>query len=162
MDLTPIEPDLDELLEDLAAHHEGLAPPRKLVLRFGWVINPNLSPQFVNKWRNRCRGMRRIDCNFKILLSELRSAADVWVSRWIFFIPYHLLIYSIIPLQREVSSISYLDPEIYCRDIAQIHGFHTLWERPRWAVGESSSSDSVRDIFYSILFTSLFHTVDLF
>ena len=68
MDLSPFEPLIDELLEDLLAHHQrkrqaGLAQ-RKLVLYLVGNINnrTNLSEEFVEKWRNRCRKVDSISC----------------------------------------------------------------------------------------------------
>ena len=68
INLSPFEPLLDELLEDLVAHHQrkreaGLAQ-RKLVLRlWGDKEDPtNLSSRFVEKWQNRCEKVDSIDC----------------------------------------------------------------------------------------------------
>ena len=56
MNLTPFESLLDELLEDLVAHHEAGLTQRNLWLRLerGMVWGPpiNLSEEFVKKWRN--------------------------------------------------------------------------------------------------------------
>ena len=66
MDLRPFEPLIDELLEDLVAHHEaGLAQGKLwLMLRLrGFEDNPtNLSWEFVEKWRNRCEKVDSIYC----------------------------------------------------------------------------------------------------
>ena len=86
MNLAPFEPLLDELLEDLVAHHEaGLAQrkpslwqrltgrgnreaglaQRKLELWLGgdkYYFPTNLSREFVEKWRNRCEKVDSIDC----------------------------------------------------------------------------------------------------
>ena len=62
MDLGPVESLIDELLEDLVAHHQrkreaGLAQ-RELELGHP----TNLSEEFVEKWRNRCKKVDSIDC----------------------------------------------------------------------------------------------------
>ena len=64
MDLRPFEPLLDELLEDLVAHHEAGLAQRKLWLRLeGGTYQPtNLSEEFVEKWRNRCEKVDSIYC----------------------------------------------------------------------------------------------------
>ena len=66
MDLSPYESLLDELLEDLVAHHEAQKGQRKLRLEmrgFRIINKPiNLSEEFVKKWRKRCRGVESIDC----------------------------------------------------------------------------------------------------
>ena len=65
MNLTPFESLLDELLGDLVAHHEVGLAQRKLVLWLkGFEDEPtNLSEDFKKKWRNRCDGIKSIDCN---------------------------------------------------------------------------------------------------
>ena len=64
MNLGPFESLLDELLEDLVAHHEAGLAQRKLELGlWGYEDNPiNLSEEFVEKWRNRCQKVDSIDC----------------------------------------------------------------------------------------------------
>ena len=65
MNLAPFESLLDELLEDLVAHHEaGLAQRKlRLVLTGDKDWNPtNLSEEFVEKWRNRCEKVDSIRC----------------------------------------------------------------------------------------------------
>ena len=65
MNLRPFEPLLDELLEDLVAHHEAGLAQRKLRLElegYKYVHPTNLSEEFVEKWRNRCRKVDSIDC----------------------------------------------------------------------------------------------------
>ena len=85
MDLRPFQSLLDELLEDLVAHHEaGLAQRmlrlwqwltgrgnrkaglarRKLWLLLGGSMKhrTNLSEEFVKKWRNRCEKVDSTDC----------------------------------------------------------------------------------------------------
>ena len=69
MILGPLESLLDELLEDLVAHHErkreaGLAQRKLLLWLFGdKIFHPtNLSEEFVEKWRNRCKKVNSIDC----------------------------------------------------------------------------------------------------
>ena len=65
MDLSPFESLLDELLEDLVAHHEAGLAQRKLVLWLkgimGWKPT-NLSEEFKKKWRNRCEKVDSINC----------------------------------------------------------------------------------------------------
>ena len=65
MDLRPFEPLLDELLEDLVAHHEAGLAQRKLLLRlwgYKFYNKPtNLSEEFVEKWQNRCAKVDSID-----------------------------------------------------------------------------------------------------
>ena len=56
-----------------------------------------------------------------------------WTSWWSLGVCYHQIL-------RGVSYISYLDQEIYCRDIAETHGSHTHWARPGWVAGGSSGS----------------------
>ena len=64
MDLGPFESLLDELLEDLVAHHEAGLAQRKLVLALeGGLKKPNnLSEEFMEKWRNRCEKVDSIHC----------------------------------------------------------------------------------------------------
>ena len=64
MDLSPFEPLLDELLEDVVAHHGAQKGQRKLKLKLKlWLIyGTNLSKVFEEKWRNRCRGVESIEC----------------------------------------------------------------------------------------------------
>ena len=64
MDLRRLESLLDELLEDLVAHHEAGLAQRKLVLSLaGDKEHPtNLSEEFVEKWRNRCEKVDSIYC----------------------------------------------------------------------------------------------------
>ena len=57
MDLSPYESLLDELLENLAAHHETHKGQRKLVLR----LRGYLSEGFRVKWRKRFEGVESID-----------------------------------------------------------------------------------------------------
>ena len=59
MNLGPFESLLDELLEDLVAHHEAGLAQRKLLL---WLKGNNLSEEFKEKWRNRCEKVDSIDC----------------------------------------------------------------------------------------------------
>ena len=57
MYLSPYEPLLDELLENLVAHHEVQKGQRKLELMLTRDMdeNPtNLSDDFIEKWRERC------------------------------------------------------------------------------------------------------------
>ena len=61
MNLAPFEPLLDELLEDLVAHHEAGLAQRKLVLMLEGD-KTNLSEEFVEKWRNRCKKVDSIYC----------------------------------------------------------------------------------------------------
>ena len=65
MNLTPFEPLIDELHEDLVAHHEAGLAQRELELWL-WLIGnkdkpTNLSEEFEEKWRNRCHGIDSID-----------------------------------------------------------------------------------------------------
>ena len=64
MDLSPFESLLNELLEDLVAHHKTQKGQRKLNLELeGFTAYPtNLSKLFIQKWRERCRGVESIDC----------------------------------------------------------------------------------------------------
>ena len=64
MDLRPFESLIDELLEDLVAHHEAGLAQRKLYLElYGNKDYPtNLSEEFVEKWRNRCEKVDSIYC----------------------------------------------------------------------------------------------------
>ena len=66
MDLSPFESLLDELLEDLVAHHEAGLAQRKLWLLLelgGDGDKPiNLSSRFRKKWRNRCEKVDSIHC----------------------------------------------------------------------------------------------------
>ena len=66
MNLKPFESLLDELLEDLVAHHEAGLAQRKLHLRLVgselFKQPSNLSQEFVEKWRNRCEKVDSIDC----------------------------------------------------------------------------------------------------
>ena len=58
MNLGPYESLLDELLEDLVAHHEAGLAQRELRLLIGYS---NLFEEFVKKWRNRCGKVDSID-----------------------------------------------------------------------------------------------------
>ena len=69
MNLAPFESLLDELFEDLVAHHQrkrkaGLAQRKLwLELREGFFQQPtNLSDEFWEKWRNRCEKVDSIHC----------------------------------------------------------------------------------------------------
>ena len=63
MNLKPFESLLDELLEDLVAHHEAGSVQRRLRLRGDGHIQPSkLSEEFKEKWWNRCWGIDSIDC----------------------------------------------------------------------------------------------------
>ena len=59
MNLEPFESLLDELLEDLVAHHEAGLAQRRLQL---YLEGYNLSEEFVEKWRKRCEKVDSIDC----------------------------------------------------------------------------------------------------
>ena len=66
MNLASFESLLDDLLEDLVAHHEVGLAQRKLEL---WLWEDdehptNLSEEFEEKWRNRCQSIDSIDCEF--------------------------------------------------------------------------------------------------
>ena len=63
MNLGPFESLLDELLEDLVAHHEvGLAQEELELWLTGDAKRTNLSKEFVAKWRNRCEKVDSIYC----------------------------------------------------------------------------------------------------
>ena len=64
MDLRPFESLLDELLEDLVAHHEAGLAQRKLELVLGGDDDfpTNLSEEFEEKWQNRCKKVDSIGC----------------------------------------------------------------------------------------------------
>ena len=64
MNLAPFESLLDELLEDLVAHHEaGLAQEELQLWLTGDKDKPtNLSEEFKKKWWNRCKKVDNIDC----------------------------------------------------------------------------------------------------
>ena len=61
MYLAPFESLLDELLEDLVAHHEAGLAQRKLELELRGYED-NLSEEFVEKWQNRCEKVDSINC----------------------------------------------------------------------------------------------------
>ena len=65
IDLRPYESLVDELLEDLVAHHEAGLAQRKLYLELvGFVAEPtNFSWKFKEKWMNRCQRIHSIDCD---------------------------------------------------------------------------------------------------
>ena len=65
IDLRPYERLVDELLEDLVAHHEAGLAQRKLHLELvGFVADPtNFSWKFKEKWMNRCQRIHSIDCD---------------------------------------------------------------------------------------------------
>ena len=64
MDLKPIEKDIDELLEGLVSFHESGKARSKLLLGMGGYENEsNLSQEFVDKWRPRCKRIKSIDCS---------------------------------------------------------------------------------------------------
>ena len=66
MNLAPFESLIDELLEDLVAHHEAGLAQRKLSLLLEgnkfYTQPTNLSEEFVKKWRNRCKKVDSIVC----------------------------------------------------------------------------------------------------
>ena len=64
MNLAPFESLIDELLEDLVAHHEVGLAQRKLRLGLGGGIThpTSLSEEFKKKWWNRCEKVDSIDC----------------------------------------------------------------------------------------------------
>ena len=64
MYLAPFESLLDELLEDLVAHHKAGLAQKKLLM---WLeadkdTSTKLSEEFVEKWRNRCEKVDSIRC----------------------------------------------------------------------------------------------------
>ena len=68
MDLKPIETELDELLERLVSHHESGEAQSKLILIIGGSKKEpsDLSQEFVNKWTQRCEGIKSITrCNIE-------------------------------------------------------------------------------------------------
>ena len=90
MNLEPFESLLDELLEDLVAHHQrkreaGLAQ-RKLEL---WLTGDedeeedptNLSDEFMEKWRNRCDVVESIDCTITYNPSECYSCVSAYFDQ---------------------------------------------------------------------------------
>ena len=64
MDLKPIEKDLGELLERLVSFHESGEAQISLWLGIGSDkrLRSNLSQEFVDKWRPRCKKIKSIDC----------------------------------------------------------------------------------------------------
>ena len=64
MDLKPFESLIDELLEDLVAHHEAGLVQRKLRLLLLGIKDDStdLSSRFMEKWRKRCEKVDSIDC----------------------------------------------------------------------------------------------------
>ena len=60
MDLSPFEPLLDELLENLVTHHEAHKGQRKLELRRGY--ENKLSQDFRERWREQSQGVESIYC----------------------------------------------------------------------------------------------------
>ena len=68
LDLAPFQSLIDELLEDLVAHHQrkrkaDLAQMNlSLRLKEFGSTRTNLSQSFIWKWRERCRGINSIDC----------------------------------------------------------------------------------------------------
>ena len=67
MDLSPSESLLDELLENLVAHHEVQKGQRKMELELKghkiWNKPTNLSEDFKVKWRKPCEGVESADCD---------------------------------------------------------------------------------------------------
>ena len=71
INLRPFEPLLDELLDDLVAHHEAQKGVRQLWLQLksgyntstGRFTTTNLSAEFVKKWNQRCKGIESIYCD---------------------------------------------------------------------------------------------------
>ena len=68
LNLGPYESLLDELLNNLVAHHETQKGQRKLKLELGEdksnckLFGNNLSKDFRKRWRERCEGVESIDC----------------------------------------------------------------------------------------------------
>ena len=58
----PYESLLDELLENLVAHHETQKGQRELYLNL-WLFEINLSGDFCERWRERCEGVESINCD---------------------------------------------------------------------------------------------------
>ena len=66
MDLSPFESLIDELLEDLVAHHEaGLAQEELQLGLRGYTHPTSLSEEFKKKWRNRCEKVDSIHCTIR-------------------------------------------------------------------------------------------------
>ena len=63
-DLSPFEPLLDELLEDLVAHHEAQKGQRKLELELE-LDGTDLYKDFTEKWNQRCMGIESIYCEIR-------------------------------------------------------------------------------------------------
>ena len=61
-DLSPCESLLDELLENLVAHHEAQKGQRKLELE---LDGTDLSKDFTKKWNERCMGIGSIYCEIR-------------------------------------------------------------------------------------------------
>ena len=59
MDLSEVEAQLEELMEQLVSHHEAGAAQEKLEVQLHNLV---LSWKFVEKWRRRCEGITSIDC----------------------------------------------------------------------------------------------------
>ena len=60
MDLSEVEEDLDELLDNLVSNHEKGLSQEKLRITM-W--ENRLSEEFVAKWNERCKGITSIHCN---------------------------------------------------------------------------------------------------
>ena len=69
MNLRPLESLLDEMLEDLVAHHEAQKGQRKLWLELAAdeFDYAKLSKDFIVKWTERCEEVESIDCRISNL-----------------------------------------------------------------------------------------------
>ena len=59
MDLSEVEEDLDQLLDNLVSNHEKGLSQKKLRIN---MQNNRMYWGFVTKWNERCKGIRSIDC----------------------------------------------------------------------------------------------------
>ena len=60
VDLSEVEKDLDQLLDNIVSSHEKGLSQEKLRIR---MERNGLSKEFVTKWNERCEGITSIDCN---------------------------------------------------------------------------------------------------
>ena len=59
VDLTEVEEDLDQLLDNLVSNHEKGLSQKKLTIR---IKGHRLSKEFAAKWNKRCEGITSIYC----------------------------------------------------------------------------------------------------